>query len=92
MTHVNVFSIPIHGNDPESILLIIDSKIISCFISIYFAHYFPLKGSIKYQKYARCVIFVLVQPLYYLFSAWLTLIILLTARVPQYFSKDKPYY
>ena len=87
-----MFSIPIHGNDPESILLIIDSTIISCFISIYFARYFPLKGSIKYQKYARCVIFVLVQPLYYLFSAWLSLIILLTARVPQYISKDKPYY
>ena len=92
MTNINLFSIPIHGFDPKSLLLVINSTIISCFISIYFARYFPLGGSIKYQKYARCVIFVLVQPLYYLFSAWLTLIILLTARVPQYFSKDKPYY
>ena len=38
-------------------------------------------------KYAGCVIFVLVQPSRYLFSAWLTLIITLVARVPQYLQR-----
>ena len=68
-------------------LFLKQDTIISCINIFIFASYFRYNVTLNIINYARCVIFVLVQPLHYLFSAWLTLIILLVARVPQYFQR-----